>query len=155
MEGEGVKRGISLSFQQLKEQTKEHQVCVKRIQLREEEEPEVSYSVEDSNRIIQYLGKGAEDRFLLLDIFLEGKRTKEILLQGIEVNGVLYRFFGYSANQLKRRTCWMFDGSNEEIEKLITQLGNFNKSNTASKRAARIGLLFSGCVPTIHIPNCK
>lgn len=49
----------------------------------------------------------------------------------------------------------MFSGSEQEIQEMLNSLGEFGSIKNVSKKAARIGLLFSSCQPTIRISECK
>ncbi len=83
---------------------------------------------------------------------------ENVILNGVsvlrdEVNRttVHYHFFSYSSNQIKSRTCVMYAGTIQDIESVLNNYGKFDKISNISKRAARIGLLFSTCFPTIEI----
>ncbi|EKM53816.1 uncharacterized protein PHACADRAFT_125775, partial [Phanerochaete carnosa HHB-10118-sp] len=63
---------------------------------------------------------------------------------GLFLNGTQYRFYGHSNSQLRSRSCFLRQAENdEELDALIYRLGDFLKITSASKRAKRIGLLFS------------
>ncbi|KXT15516.1 hypothetical protein AC579_3380 [Pseudocercospora musae] len=66
-----------------------------------------------------------------------------LLKTGIVLNGVSYHFFGHSNSQLKSRSCFMFAASKERIERKVEALGDFSKMQSVSKKAKRLGLLFS------------
>ena len=69
--------------------------------------------------------------------------SQEILMSGIVFSGRMYRFLGHSNTQLKEKTCYLMNASDEEIYDLLSQFGDFSKIKTTAKRAKRIGLLFS------------
>lgn len=66
-----------------------------------------------------------------------------LLATGIAINGTRYHFYGHSNSQLKSRTCFLYAGSKEAIERKIHAFGNFGSIKTVAKKAKRIGLMFS------------
>ncbi|CAF2804837.1 unnamed protein product [Rotaria sp. Silwood2] len=90
---------------------------------------------------------------ILFDEKLDNTFIENILLNEILINRQQYHFIGYSNSQLRGRSCYLYAGSIEQIEQIINDNGDFNKIKNLSKRAARIGLLFSSCTPTIHIES--
>jgi len=125
---------IQVNFHCKKPEIEENQVAIKRIRLpdfvdQQHSNPiEVFFSVEDPNRMIYHIAHKcnqkiveAADRLLIVEF--QKKTTsdsiREILCQGIEVNHKLFKFFGYSANQLKGRSCYLFQGKEAEIDQLI------------------------------------
>ena len=79
------------------------------------------------------------------------------LRAGISLNGVHYNFHGHSNSQLKSRSCFLMVASKEEISKKFEALGDFTKMKTVSKKAKRIGLLFSSAetVMSINPDRCE
>lgn len=108
--------------------------------------------VEGGNLILEYLisahGPQVVDRLMTVT-FKQGRGTdtdgaaEEILKRGVFFSGVMCRFLGHSNSQLKEKTCFLMNASNEEIYELLALFGDFSKIKTAAKRAKRIGLLFS------------
>lgn len=66
-----------------------------------------------------------------------------LLKTGVIINKVHYHFFGHSNTQLKSRSCFMFAASKGEVSSKVEALGDFSAIYSASKKAKRIGLLFS------------
>ena len=66
-----------------------------------------------------------------------------ILRRGIYCSGTIFRFLGHSNSQLKDKTCYMLNATNEEIHDLLSRFADFSKTKGLAKRAKRIGLLFS------------
>lgn len=75
--------------------------------------------------------------------FKQGRGTdtdgaaEEILKRGVFFSGVMCRFLGHSNSQLKEKTCFLMNASNEEIYELLALFGDFPKIKTAAKRAKR------------------
>lgn len=67
----------------------------------------------------------------------------KLLRAGIRLNGTHYHFFGHSQSQLKSRTCYLFAASKDVITSMVDALGYFSKMKVVSKKAKRLGLLFS------------
>ena len=68
------------------------------------------------------------------------KLCKDILKKGIFCDGKIFHFLGHSSSQLREKTCFMMQGSNQEIQ---FHLKNFGEKSDANIRAKKIGLLFS------------
>ena len=64
-------------------------------------------------------------------------RAECILKRGIAFSGTIYRFLGHSNSQLKEKTCFLMNATEEEIYELLACFGNFSKVKTAAKRAKR------------------
>lgn len=64
-------------------------------------------------------------------------KAEEILKRGILFSGTVYRFLGHSNSQLKDRTCYLMNVTDEEMYDLLAQFGDFSKIGTAAKRAKR------------------
>ena len=107
--------------------------------------------VEGGNLLLEYLmsaqGPQVVDRLMTVGFRPErGADTdcsESILKRGILFSGEIYRFLGHSNSQLKERTCFLINDSDEHIYELLSQFGEFSQIKTAAKRAKRIGLLFS------------
>lgn len=67
----------------------------------------------------------------------------QILRRGIDCSGSTFRFLGHSNSQLKDKTCYMFNATDEEIHDLLSRFADFSKTKGLAKRAKRVGLLFS------------
>ncbi|KAI0343647.1 RdRP-domain-containing protein [Trametopsis cervina] len=64
--------------------------------------------------------------------------------EGLHLNGVQYRFYHHSNSQLRSRSCLQRQAnSDQELDQLIYQFGDFAKIMSVAKRAKRIGLLYS------------
>ncbi|KAH8088982.1 RNA dependent RNA polymerase-domain-containing protein [Cristinia sonorae] len=67
-----------------------------------------------------------------------------VFQKGVFINGVQYRFYGHSNSQLRSRSCFLRQATNDvDLDRRIYALGNFEGIKNAAKRAKRIGLLFS------------
>lgn len=73
------------------------------------------------------LGRGADSE----------DASQEILKREIVFSGEVYRFLGHSNSQLKDKTCFLMNASDEHIYELLSKFGNFSKIKTAAKRAKR------------------
>ena len=108
-----------------------------------------------TNRMVDRYG---EDSFVLLQFHMKLSEVyiREVLQQGIFVNGEEYRFLGCSSSGLKSKKCYLFKGDVERVETVLSECGNFNKINMVSKRLKRIGLLFSVAINTgVVVPDNK
>ena len=80
---------------------------------------------------------------LMTVAFKQGRRadsenaSQEILKHGIVFSGEMYRFLGHSNSQLKEKTCFLMNASDEDIYELLAKFGKFSKIKTAAKRAKR------------------
>ena len=72
----------------------------------------------------------------------------QLLTIGMYIDGEEYQFIGCSQGGIKKRHCYMFKGSVEDIEKVLGECGQFTVIKSTSKRLKRIGLLFSKATPT-------
>uniref|UniRef100_A0A0W0GCD2 Putative RNA-directed RNA polymerase n=1 Tax=Moniliophthora roreri TaxID=221103 RepID=A0A0W0GCD2_MONRR len=73
-----------------------------------------------------------------------GEYIGRVLKEGVWLNGVQYRFYGHSNSQLRSRSCFLREAkSDEELDRRLYVLGDFEKIMNVAKRAKRIGLLFS------------
>lgn len=63
--------------------------------------------------------------------------SQEILKREIVFSGEVYRFLGHSNSQLKDKTCFLMNASDEHIYELLSKFGKFSKIKTAAKRAKR------------------
>ena len=100
-----------------------------------------------SNRMVDRYGS---HQLLLVhfdhDIPLE--KVQDILMSGVIVDNEEFQFLGCSASGLKSRKCYMFKGSTADVERVLSECGNFNAIKSVSKRLKRIGLLFSEAIHT-------
>ncbi|KDQ12185.1 hypothetical protein BOTBODRAFT_57023 [Botryobasidium botryosum FD-172 SS1] len=69
--------------------------------------------------------------------------AKRFLSAGLTLDGIHYRFYGHSNSQLRSRSCFLREGTDEELDERIYSLGDFKRIKNVAKRAKRIGLLFS------------
>ena len=107
--------------------------------------------------------RGAQslDRLLSVTFIPEGRVNEEdhavicqmILEQGILFSGSVYRFLGHSNSQLKDKTCFLMNESQENIYELLALFGEFSNIKSLAKRAKRIGLLFSTFRRSLDLEN--
>ena len=71
------------------------------------------------------------------------KLCKDILKKGIFCDGKSFRFLGHSNSQLREKTCFMMQGSDEQIQSHLKNFGDFVEESDVNTRAKKIGLLFS------------
>ena len=71
------------------------------------------------------------------------KLCKDILKKGIFCDGKIFHFLGHSSSQLREKTCFMMEGSDEEIQTHLKNFGDFVELGDVNIRAKKIGLLFS------------
>ena len=71
------------------------------------------------------------------------KLCKDILKKGIFCDGNIFNFLGHSNSQLREKTCFMMQGSDEEIHSHLKNFGDFVEMSDVNIRAKKIGLLFS------------
>jgi nicotinamide riboside kinase len=120
-----------------------NQSYMRHIEILDKQNLRISYDKYDTNRLVEkYDPACLNNKFasILFDHKLDNQFLSEILSNGIWINNLEYHFIGYSNSQLKGRSCYLYAGTIEQIKNI-------------SKRAARIGLLFSSCTPTIHIQS--
>ncbi|KAI8984846.1 RdRP-domain-containing protein [Trametes punicea] len=107
--------------------------------------------VGDSTRfLLVSVGKKADDRAL-----------RETLLrwthQGIELNGIRYRFLGFTEAQVKEGKLMFFHEDHEwTVQRLLSSLGNLSAvflSYGYGKYSARLGLSFSSTMESVDIPD--
>ena len=67
----------------------------------------------------------------------DSDNAENILKRGIVFSGETYRFLGHSNSQLKEKTCFLMNASDEDIYELLARFGDFSKIKTAAKRAKR------------------
>ncbi|CAF4082548.1 unnamed protein product, partial [Rotaria sordida] len=130
------------------------QSYIRFIEILDKQNIKISYKKYDTNRLVEkYDPSCLNNKFvsILFDEKLDNTFIEKILVNQILINGEQYHFIGYSNSQLRGRSCYLYAGSIEQTEQIINDNGDFNKIKNLSKRAARIGLLFSSCTPTIHI----
>ncbi len=87
-----------------------------------------------------------DKNFSNVDIF--HCRFKEILNDGVEVAGRLFKFLGFSHSSLRAQTCWFLapfihDGKPVNADMIISSLGDFSHIRSPAKCAARIGQAFT------------
>ncbi|KAF7546291.1 hypothetical protein G7Z17_g8547 [Cylindrodendrum hubeiense] len=75
------------------------------------------------------------------------------LRAGIDIDGVQYNFYGHSNSQLKSRTCFLYAGSKQSISMKLESMGDFTKIKNVTKKAKRIGLLFSAADVAMNISS--
>ncbi|KAL8929002.1 MAG: hypothetical protein Q9208_001445 [Pyrenodesmia sp. 3 TL-2023] len=75
-------------------------------------------------------------------------RFKDILNEGVEVAGRLFKFLGFSHSSLRAQTCWFLapfthDSKPIDADMIISGLGDFSHIRSPAKCAARIGQAFT------------
>ncbi|CAM1300030.1 Uncharacterised protein r2_g989 [Pycnogonum litorale] len=63
----------------------------------------------------------------------------------------LYKFFGHSPNQLRNRTCVLYDSEKLNFKDVVRAFGKFYEIHNVAKQANRIGLLLSTAEPTVEL----
>ena len=87
---------------------------------------------------------GAEKMIVVsFDRKMSPNAVKHVISEGVWVNGTVFNFLGCSSSGLKSRTCYMFQGSKHEVEKVLAECFVMKKDTPVSKRLKRIGMLFS------------
>lgn len=67
----------------------------------------------------------------------DSDNAENILKRGIIFSGEMYRFLGHSNSQLKEKTCFLMNATDEGMYELLARFGDFSKIKTAAKRAKR------------------
>lgn len=112
----------------------------------------------DSKRFVRgrrnrMLDRYGAQNFIILK-FEQATMVRQILNKGIRINGSEYQFLGCSSGGLKERSCYMYKGSVDCVDRILRECGSFSSIKSTSKLLKRIGLLFSEALPTdIEIPN--
>ena len=134
----------------------QRRLLIRRVALKSQDELHISVTPYKMSRFLEKFDRSCENQKFIVAQFekiLDDELVKKILLAGIFLNGEHFNFVGSSNSQAKDRACYLYSGSIEEIQRMIDSCGNFQAIKSISKRAARIGLLFSSGTPTIHIEN--
>ena len=101
-----------------------------------------SFSKGETNRFIHRYG--VQNLALVeFHITVKANIVESMLKTGIVINGSLYSFLGCSSKGLKERKCYLWKGSEKEVQDRLLENGAFEKISSLPKRMARIGLLFS------------
>ncbi|KAL4898930.1 RNA dependent RNA polymerase-domain-containing protein [Aspergillus multicolor] len=98
------------------------------------------------------LGQFEDDKWQSFTARESADYLVRLLSQGVTLNGTLYSFYGHSSSQLRSRSCYLLQGSKQEVAQLVESLGDFSKMKTVAKKAKRIGLLFSSCNALLQVP---
>jgi nicotinamide riboside kinase len=133
-----------------------NQSYMRYIEIFDKQNLKISYKIYDQNRLVEkYDPSCLNNKFasILFDKKLDNTFIEQILLNGVLINNEIYHFIGYSNSQLKGRSCYLYNGTIDQIQQMIYDNGDFQNIKNLSKRAARIGLLFSSCTPTIDIQS--
>ena len=79
--------------------------------------------------------------------------VQNILENGFQIGSKTFKFLHYSNSQMKNYSCWFMneDPPNLTYEKVIKELGNFDKEVSVSKNASRRGQAFSSAVTTVSL----
>lgn len=67
----------------------------------------------------------------------DSDNAENILKRGIIFSGEMYRFLGHSNSQLKEKTCFLMNATDEDMYELLARFGDFSEIKTAAKRAKR------------------
>ncbi|KAF8631095.1 hypothetical protein AX17_005140 [Amanita inopinata Kibby_2008] len=79
-----------------------------------------------------------------------------LMKKGLFLNGVQYRFYHHSNSQLRERSCFLRRANSDaELDERIYMLGDFGRIMIVSKRAKRIGLLFSAAELDISLDPAR
>lgn len=87
-------------------------------------------------------------------------RFTNILNDGVNVGGRIFKFLGFSHSSLRAQTCWflapfMHEGKQVDADTIIANLGDFSHIRSPAKCAARIGQAFTETSSSISIdPAC-
>ncbi|KAI2463835.1 RdRP-domain-containing protein [Annulohypoxylon bovei var. microspora] len=100
---------------------------------------------------VQFCEEDGQDVFFNAQVSLDRiwSRFKEILLKGIHITGREYLFLGFSHSSLRAHGVWFMapfvdhKSSFQSYFTVIRELGKFNKIQSPSRCAARIGQAFS------------
>ncbi|CAG8670372.1 22452_t:CDS:1, partial [Gigaspora rosea] len=110
-------------------------------------EVKFSYQVQTSNRVFR---SAESNKFLIADfqkLRFENQSSSEyiirILTAGIVLNGNRYYYFGQSNSHLKDRKCILLQESQQRIQQILDNFGDWSKFTSVAKLAKRIGLLFT------------
>ena len=118
----------------------------------------LTYPPMDSFQTNRMVDRYGEENFVLLQFHakLHNSYIRDVLRQGIYVNGEEYQFLGCSSSGLKGRKCYMLKGRVEDVTEVLEQCGNFKKIKMVSKRLKRISQLFSVAIKTgVIVPDDK
>ena len=101
-----------------------------------------TFSQGKSNRMIDRFGN---DKFILttFDKKVSSRVVVEILQEGLLVNGQEYSFLGCSSSGLRNRTCYLYKGTEKDVDAILQECGSFSQIKSVSVKLKRIGLLFS------------
>jgi hypothetical protein len=98
----------------------------------------------------QFCDENGQDLFFHSKVSLDSiyDRFKNVLSNGIQVAGRVYKFLGFSHSSLRAHSAWLsasfvHQGQLQIPELIVTGLGNFNPIRSPARRAARIGQAFS------------
>lgn len=108
------------------------------------------YGAKDTDRMVDRYGTSKFVR-LEFDKNVLVNTMLHFLTYGMYIDGEEYQFIGCSQGGIKKRHCYMFKGSVEDVEKVLTECGQFTDIKSTSKRLKRIGLLFSKAIDTAVI----
>ncbi|TVY82362.1 RNA-dependent RNA polymerase [Lachnellula suecica] len=87
-------------------------------------------------------------------------RFKEVLRDGINIAGRVFKFLGFSHSSLRAQSCWfmapfLHEGSLLFDRMLIQSLGDFRSIRSPAKCAARIGQAFSDTRTAVTIDHAR
>ena len=110
------------------------------------------YKKAENTLFFEYLkSTGSSSYEQLMTVFFnmpmeEGEAMKfceNVLKRGIFCNPMYYNFLGHSDSQVRSRTCYFMNASEEGIRKHLEEFYDFFKITDVRLRAKKIGLLFS------------
>lgn len=112
----------------------------------------VSYQPGKTSRFVERYGTR---RIFLLEFEPEvpSFTVQKLLGDGIKIQGRQYSFLGCSSSGLKKRKCYLLEGTNADAEAVREENGDFSSIASVSKRIARFSLLLSNVVPTRVVPS--
>ncbi|KAK4031981.1 RNA dependent RNA polymerase-domain-containing protein [Parachaetomium inaequale] len=98
----------------------------------------------------QFCDENGQDLFFHPKVSLDSiyDRFKNVLSNGIQVAGRVYKLLGFSHSSLRAHSAWLsasfiHQGQLQIPELIVTGLGDFNPIRSPARRAARIGQAFS------------
>ena len=76
---------------------------------------------------------------------------KDVLKRGIFCDKKYYNFLGYSDSQLREKTCYLMNASQDRIRYHLKKFGDFDEIKDPRLRAKKIGLFFSSFQQSIEL----
>eukprot|EP00978_Attheya_sp_CCMP212_P042524 scaffold260436_cov51-Attheya_sp.AAC.2 len=114
-----------------------------------------SFDLPQPGKVNRFLDQYGSNHVVIIefDYELPAKVVSEVLCDGVKIRGRTYSFLGCSSSGLKKRKCYLWEGTASDAERIRQENGNFAKIKTVSKRIARFSLLLTNAVPTNIKPS--